>query len=213
MIIMKVIVDSRETKERKKKAEEIFDKVEIKQLEYGDYVCGNCGVEFKTVDDFIGSVKSKRIFKQAIGLKDNYQNHYIIVYGDMSEAIEKTMYIGHYFGVNQYLGSLASLVQITNVLQVKNLSQAFKLTKFLFDKCNDGRNRDIAISNEQKKEKNKIISVLMLIGSVNSKRAETMVKELNINTMEDLINIDPNQILKLKGFGEKTVNSITKWLK
>lgn len=213
MIIMKVIVDSRETKERKKKGEEIFDKVEIKQLEYGDYVYGNCGVEFKTADDFISSVKSKRIFKQAIGLKDNYQNHFIIVYGDMSEAIEKTMYIGHYFSVNQYLGSLASLVQITNVLQVKNLSQAFKLTKFLFDKCNDGRNRDIAISNEQRKEKNKIISVLMLIGSVNSKRAETMVKELNINTLEDLINIDPNQVLKLKGFGKKTVNSITKWLK
>lgn len=210
---MNVIVDNRETKERKSKAKSVFDDVVIKQLDYGDYVSGNCGIEFKTADDFISSVKSKRIFKQAVGLKENYEHHYIIIYGNMKLAMEKTFYYSHYFGINQYLGSLASLVQITNVLQVDNLTQAFKLAKFLFLKSNDGKNRDIHVSNEQRKEKNKIISVLMIVGNINSTRAETIVNELNIKTMKDLIEIDPNQILELKGFGEKTVDNIAKWLK
>ena len=209
---MKVYVDSRETEKRKKKAKKIFKIIEIKKLTAGDYVCGNTAIEFKKDDDFISSVKNKRIFRQTIEMNQKYHNTYIIVYGNMGKAIEKTKYHGHYFSVNQYLGALSSLVQITNILVVDNETQAFKLAKKIFEKTNDNKNRNVIIP-KKIQNKNKMISILMLIGDINSVRAEKIITELNIKNLKQLINMTEDDIKSINGFGDKTAKKIVKWLK
>lgn len=209
---MKVYVDNRETEKRKKRAKKVFKNIEIKKLTCGDYVCGNTAIEFKRDDDFIKSVKDKRIFRQAIEMNQKYHNTYIIVYGNMSKAMQKERYYGHHFSVNQYLGALSSLVQITNVLIVDNENQAFKLAKKLFEKSNDNKNRNVIIP-KKVKDRNKMISILMLIGDINSTRAEQVVKGLKIKNLNQLINITEEDIKSLNGFGDKTAKKIVKWLK
>lgn len=209
--MVKIYVDAKETKRRKQKAKEFFDDVEIKQLEFGDYVGGNCAIEWKTAEDFLGSIRNKRIFKQAIGMKENYPYHYILVYGSIKSAMDKLRYLGHYFSVNQYLGTLASLAQITSLLWVDNENQAFKLTKYLIEKSNDDKNREIMISKDQK-NKNKIISVVMIIGGMNSKRATKVVEELKINSLEDLLKYNKDDFMEINGIGNKTANLLIRWL-
>lgn len=209
--MVKIYVDAKETKRRKQKAKEFFDEVEIKQMEFGDYVGGNCAIEWKTASDFLSSIRSKRIFKQAIGMKENYPYHYIIIYGSIKSAMDKLRYLGHYFSVNQYLGTLASLAQITSLLWVDNENQAFKLTKYLIEKSNDGKNRNIMISKDEK-NKNKLISVIMIIGGMNSKRATKIVEGLNIKNLDDLLNYSKEDFMSINGIGEKTANLMIRWL-
>ena len=209
---MKVYVDNRETEKRKERAKKIFKNIEIKKLNCGDYVCGNTAIEFKKDDDFISSVKDKRIFRQVIEMNQKYHNTYVIVYGNMGKAIQKTRYYGHSFSVNQYLGALSSLVQITNVLVVENENQAFKLAKKLFEKSNDNKNRNVIIP-KKVKDKNKMISILMLIGDINSTRAEQIINGLKIKNLNQLINLTEDDIKSLNGFGDKTAKKIVKWLK
>ena len=209
--MVKIYVDAKETKRRKQKAKEFFDEVEIKQMEFGDYVGGNCAIEWKTAEDFLGSIRTKRIFKQAIGMKENYPYHYILVYGSIKSAMDKLRYLGHYFSVNQYLGTLASLAQITSLLWVDNENQAFKLTKYLIEKSNDDKNREIMISKDQK-NKNKIISVVMIIGGMNSKRATKVVEELKINSLEDLLKYNKEDFMEINGIGNKTADLLVRWL-
>ena len=101
-----IIVDNRETKKRKYKAEKVFKEIKIEQLDSGDYVYDNIAIELKTADDYINSIKNKRLFKQVIKMAETYDYHYVIVYGNMQTAINKTRYHGKYFSVNQFIGSL-----------------------------------------------------------------------------------------------------------
>lgn len=208
---MKVIVDSRETSKRKKKAEKIFDEIVIKQLEYGDYVYKDTGVEFKTVSDFISSVKSKRMQNQAVGLRENYNHHYVIIYGDVQKTLNQLYRTRHPFSVNQFLGALASISQITHVLHVDNEMQAFRLTRKLFEKSTDNKNR--LVRKPTNNHKNKIVTVLTIIGNINTKRAEQLVNELDIKTVEDLLGLTYDDITSLKGFGDKTAKNILAYLK
>ena len=209
----KIIVDSRETKKRKKRAEKLWgaDNVSIMQLTYGDYVYKDVGIELKTVEDFIGSIKSKRLYNQSVGLNETYNHHYVIVYGDVYKTLNHLYRIGHKFTVKQYIGSLASLSQITNVLHVDNESQAFQLMKSLFEKSTDGKNRKA--HKPMNKSKNKMVSVLSLIGDINITRAEKLIDELGIKTLDELIHLTVDDIKSVDGFGDKTAVKIVEYLK
>ena len=210
---MKVRVDSRETEKRKKKARKVFgEDIIIEQLNVGDYVYEDCAVEFKTVSDFIGSVKNKRIYNQAINMSENYAHHYVIIYGDVGKTLYELYRMKHSFTVKQYLGALASLSQITKVLSVENEQQAFSLMKKLFEKSTDGKNRMVK-QNIGRKHKNKIVAVLSIIGDINSKRAEQLITALDIRTFTDLTRITYDDIIGVKGFGDKTAQKIIRWIR
>lgn len=206
-----VKVDNRETQHRKKMAEKHFEDIIIEKLEYGDYVYKDVAVEFKTVQDFIGSVKDRRVFNQAIGMNEEYAHNYVIIYGNVSSALRELYRLRHRFTIGQYLGAVASLSQITHVIHVENEAQAFKLTKSLFLKSTDGKNR--GIRKQTNNNENKIIGVLSYIGGINNARAEKLVDELNITSFEKLLQLKKEDITSVYGFGEKTADNIIRWLR
>ena len=186
---MNVIVDSRETDKRKKRAEKIFKEIEIKQLECGDYVYEDkVAVELKTVNDYINSVRDKRIYKQAIKMAETYDKHYIIVYGNMQSAIEQSRYIGHYFSVSHWIGSLSSLSQTTH------------------------KNRFI-IKPDYKPKESKIIGIVMYLGGMNDKKATELVEKFNIDNLSDLLKLTKKDIESINGIGFKTSAKLMRWLK
>ena len=210
---MNVIVDSRETEKRKKRAKKIFKEIEIRQLECGDYVYENkVAVELKTANDFINSVKSKRIYKQAIKMAETYDKHYIIVYGNMQSAIKQSQYLGHYFSVSHWIGSLSSLSQTTQILQVSNETQAFKLMDSLFKKSSDNKNRFI-IKPDYNEDENKIIGIVMYLGGMNSSKATELIKKFEIDNLSDLLKLSKKDIESVKGIGFKTSAKLMRWLK
>ena len=210
---MKVIVESRETQKRKDKAEKFFDEIEIRQMECGDYVYEDkVAVELKTAKDFINSVKTKRIYKQAINMAETYEKHYIIIYGNMQSAISQAHYLGHPFSVSHLIGALSSLSQVTQVLQVDNETQAFKLMQSLFKKSTDKKNRFI-IKPPKTSDENKIISIVMFLGGMNSEKATRLIEKYDIDTLSDLLKLDKKDIETIKGIGFKTSAKLVRWLK
>ena len=141
-----------------------------------------------------------------------------VTYGDVSYTMNRLYRVGHPFTVKQYLGALASLSQITSVLCVDNESQAFQLVKSLFEKCTDGKNRMVKTPVREKRRKrgkhhNKMVAILSLVGDINSTRAEKLIDELGVKTLDDLVNLEVDDIMSVKGFGKKTANNIVRYLR
>ena len=88
-----LIIDSREKKGSKlvhlveDKAKRLNIQMEKKWLEIGDYVFDNVCFEAKSVQDFIGSVMSKRLWTQLDNKDRHYHTNVVIIYGDLEEAI------------------------------------------------------------------------------------------------------------------------------
>lgn len=207
---MKVIVDNRETEGRIKKSKKFFNEVEVKKLDSGDYVCGGTAIEFKTTDDFIASVLDKRVFNQAVRMNQEYENTYIIIYGDVYSSIKKKQRFVKGFTINSYLGAIASLSQIIRVLKVDNEHQAFNLMKRLFIKSNDGKNRNII---KIKNDDNKLVGVVMYFAGVNSDKATAIIKENKIKSFKDLLEINKDDLLKISGVGDKTASKFLSYIK
>lgn len=90
-----LIIDSREkegsrlVKLVEDKARKLNIKTEKKWLEIGDYVYDNVCFEAKSIEDFIGSVMSKRLWTQLDNMDRHYQTNVVIIYGDLEEGIWK----------------------------------------------------------------------------------------------------------------------------
>lgn len=78
-------------------------------------------------------------------------------------------------------------------------------------KSTDNKNR--LVRKPTTNHKNKIVTVLTIIGNINTKRAERLVNELDIKTVEDLLGLTYEDITSLKGFGDKTARNILAYLK
>ena len=140
---MKFFIDSREPD----KLSRIFSKLnecEITTLDVGDVVCPekNLGIERKTIQDFVGSVKDGRIYKQIIQLCENYENAFLIIVGHYIDLrfVNKIQWT-----IDNHLGSLASIAirSKIRILQVDNETQFCKLCIKLATKIGDGKVMDI----------------------------------------------------------------------
>ena len=79
-----VTIDDREKQSRIEKATEYFeeqgDTVRIKHLDIGDYIINkHCVFEYKRLDDFVKSVKNRRVFNQAVDQSVNFKYHFVVV--------------------------------------------------------------------------------------------------------------------------------------
>lgn len=214
----KVIIDSRE-RQRRRKAKDYFEtkfpnsEVIISELEYGDYVCGDCAIEYKTTNDFIKSVQDKRIFNQCIDLTHNFSKPILMVeteFQDMNKAISKSRFVGLRFGWSQYYGAIASLTQLLPVLIVKDFNTALPLIEALFRKSNDGKIRNIKpIPNKQE---NAVTTFLACPKHVGLSTAVLIQRKLGLKSLKDLLSISKDDLVSIKGVGNETAELIMKWI-
>lgn len=93
---MKITIDDHEHRNRRKIIEKFFgsEKCEVKRLETGDIIIEQenkptVAIEVKTVEDFISSMKNKRIHDEVLRMKNKYPYSYVLVYGDWRGLIPK----------------------------------------------------------------------------------------------------------------------------
>lgn len=211
---LKVFIDNRE-KHRVSEAIEFFNgfkdyETSVAELKTGDYVCGNCCVEYKTTGDFVSSVRNRRIFKQAIRMSESYTNHYVFIeteHAAIKEAIKSSYWrTGRKFTWNNYYGALASLSLITTPIIVKNFSESLKFMEFLFRKSNDGKIRSIVAPD--KKYDNFLVNCLASIDDIGSNTALLIIDSLDLRTYNELCKVTYDDLISIKGIGSKTANII-----
>lgn len=183
---------------------------EVKQLRYGDFVCGNAAIEYKATEDLIHSIQSKRIFKQAVNLANNYEHAFIFMEAEkvkLQNAIKKSQFVGQPFSWAQYYGAISSLSQIVVPIVVPNFKQACELMARLFVKCNDGKIRTVFTN--AKKYDSFLVNSLSSIDGID-KFALPIIDTLELKCFEDLCNVTYDDLISVKGIGKKKAETVMK---
>ena len=217
---MEVLVDNREKHSRiehaRKYYEKLGDTVTVKELPFGDYLFENqVVIEFKTLSDFIQSVKSNRVFNQAIDQSSVFKYHFVIVVSSAGERkvyFKKLQHIGNhmYFDEKQFIGAISRLNTFTTVLQANNETEAFLFMRSQARKCLD--NKHIVKSLEQKTD-NPAFNFLMNIKHISDTKAKLIVENLNLYSLQDLLEVTNDDLQGINGIGSKTSGIIMKALK
>ena len=216
---MKVIIDARERK-RIRQARSFFENKEhtvlVKQMQYGDFVCDNVCIEYKTTRDFIQSVQTGRVFRQAINMKNNYKYAFVFIEAEhekMDKAIRSSQFYGIPFSWKQFYRAYASLSAVCNVVIVKNFTEALKFMEKIFEKCNDNKSR-VFVKPETPSEQPLINFLCSEKGSgIGVAVAGKIVDGLNLKTLHDLLNVTKEDLLSIDGVGQNTAKKIMKMIK
>lgn len=220
---MKVFIDTRENN-RIKPALFYFGQkntVTITELETGDYIFVNeenndCIVfEYKTIEDFIQSIKDNRVFNQSIDQYNEFKYHFVIIVGtdkQKTEYIKDTQrYTGDYVTNNQYYGAICSLSTYTNVIQVPRQSIAFEVMEKQAIKCFENKP---LMKRYRKSEGNPAFRLLANnVNRIGLKTASKICDSLNLETVDDVFNLSLDSLMSVEGVGEKSAINILSQLK
>ena len=216
-----VEIDNREKLSRQMNAKDYFgkftDDVHIKELTFGDYIFNKTVVfEYKTLKDFIHSVKSGRVFNQAIDQSTTYKYHFVVV---VSNSRERKAYFsrlrnfantGRYFNEAMFIGAIARLNTFTTVIQAETEEEAFLFMRVQAKKCLDNKH---IVKRLHEKTDNTAFNWLMNIKNISDKKASLIVDALELETLEDLLSLDIVDIQRVNGIGSKTASIVMKSLK
>lgn len=213
-----VEIDNREKRSRIEHAKQYYgnDNVEVKELPFGDYIFKKQVVfEYKTISDFIQSVKSGRVFNQAVDQSSVFKFHFIIIVGsdrDVRNYISKLRFMKNtrfYFDERKFIGAIARLNTYTTVLRASNETEAFYFMKTQARKCLDNKH---IIKRLEAKTDNPAFNFLMNIKHISDTKADLIVNHLNLYTLEDLLNVTNDDLQKIPGIGSATAGIIQKAL-
>ena len=216
----KCLIDSRE-QSRIGYAEKFFKKygASVVELTTGDFIFENengeqvC-FEYKTMNDFFGSVTDGRIFEQTKRMNENFKWSFVVIEGtidDLNKENKRRMIqknTGKPFSLNQFYGAIARLNCYTTVVQCHNQAQAFNYIEKQVLKIFDD---EPLVKHFKNDSDNPALNYLMSINGVGSKTANLIVSEYNINTLKDLIElVESVDLTYIKGIGKKTAENIEK---
>ena len=185
--------------------------VTVTELPIGDYIFNQevC-FEFKTIPDFITSIQSGRVFNQAINMAENYDYHYVIIQGDEHTRSRSLGISQQYIPINitQYLGAIASLNRFTTVIESYNpiVEEAYYR---MLTTANKAIQTKPIVKKFPKKHRNPAFNYLTYcIYGINSKRAQDIVYTCHLQTLEDLLNLTHQDLIKIDGIGDNLADKI-----
>jgi ERCC4-type nuclease len=174
---MELICDDREDKKRIEAIKGYFHSdVIVRRLPAGDILVSQDSkpdilIEVKTIQDFIGSCRSRQIQKEALQMKD-YPFRFILIYddGNWNKKYCKPLTL------NEWYGNIVSL-QVrykVNVIQCDNTNHFLKCIKSIISNVNKS-DEPIEPPIVRTKDSNEMINVLIGLPAVGKKMARTLL--------------------------------------
>ncbi|MBQ2635358.1 MAG: hypothetical protein IJG09_01455 [Methanobrevibacter sp.] len=209
-------IDHRENDERIQEAAYYYktkgDTVKVKELLVGDYVFNNqVAFEYKTMNDFIQSVESGRVFNQCIDQSMNFAFHFVIIVAsdyEKHEAFDDTSWPE--FTWENYEGAKARLNTYTTVIECSSQNQAIRFMRTQARKCLDGKH---VVKRLKQKTDNPAFNWLALVKHIGDDTAELIVESKDLYSLEDLFALDNNSLQEIKGIGSKTAGIVMRSIK
>ena len=213
-IIANVLIDSRE-KTRIDYALKQYAKLNpvVMQLDYGDYAfVGKNGVivvfEYKTGSDFLNSINSENnhLHNQVYELVTNYDYTFVIVECEdiRDELNELHFSCGVDMSLKQVNGAIAEYCTVSTVLWTHTQYQAFDLMFRVAAKIIQQKPYRYKFG---KKSTNAALNYLSAIKGLD-KRAEEICRQLNLHSLNDLLNLNIEKLTSVKGIGKKKAEMI-----
>lgn len=216
---LKVTIDTRE-QNRIKTATEYYKgqgvEVNVEELPIGDYIFtdgkNEVVFEYKTIDDFVSSIQTNRIFNQAINQAEEYDHHYVIIVGGELARAKAIAMSKHYREVSYhaYLGAIASLNRYTTVIESynPNIIESFYRMLIQAKKCLQDKP---IVKRFPRKDKNPAFNFLCHdIYGINTKKAQQIVNTFNLYSKKDLDRLTKEELLTVDGIADKTAEKILK---
>lgn len=212
-IINSVCIDNRENK-RVEYALEQYSALNpiVEQLPIGDYIFKGDNVEvvfeYKTAEDYLSSITSEdnHLHNQYYDMITNYDYSFIIVEADdLRGTIQQRYYsTGQDVSLSQVNGSIAEYSVNSTVLFAQTQYQAFDMMMRVAGKII--RNKPVRYK-YGKKDKNTALNYLSAIKGLDNK-ALNIVKQLNLHTLNDLLELTVDDLTSVDKIGEATAKKI-----
>lgn len=221
--MVKLNIDNRESNTRIHSASQFFKEnytIETGSYPVGDFIFDNkvC-FEYKTANDIISSIIDGRVFRQVERMKQ-YPFSFVIVVGNVAKTINERN--ENYwnrknqvkqFTVRNYLGALARLQIESKVIHVDNNQQAWTIMDFIVKKLLNNNPNIRGVDRPKATLSDPIATFLSCIYINDSQRlgikTAVMIREyLHLESLKDLLDIEYEDLIKVKGVGVKTAKKI-----
>ena len=201
----RIVVDSRECRSQVvKELNEKGIRIEIKNLPVADYVISNrVAIERKSVDDFLESMISGKLFRQLAELKQNYPKPVLLIEGD---DIFGRRNISH----TSILGSLASIILDYGIpiLNTKNHKETADLLTVMLKREQREEKREVALRGDKRtmsiEERQRYI--LEGLPNVSAVLAKRLLK--HFKTIRNIANAEEEDLFQVDGIGKVTAKEI-----
>ena len=204
-----IIIDSRE-QNRIPQAKKYFQdkgyEVSVKELPTGDYLFNDKLVmEFKTWPDFMASITDGRLWNETQKQMENYNIHFLVLHGTNRDYLEA--YAHNNLEDKHITGSIGRLLTYTKIIRgTKTLTDTFELMRVTAEKCLDDKT---LVKQFGTKSVNPAFNVLAYcVDDIKGERAKNIVNFLNLNTIQDIVNLTHEDLIKVPGIGPKLAQKI-----
>jgi len=201
-----IICDNRETASPVVRILSLMDiDIKLRQLIVADYIISNrVGIERKSAQDFIDSLKDGRLFNELFELKKNFEMPILILEGDP--------FLESNINQNALYGAITSIVLNIGII-VYRTTNSEETANFLYQLAKKEQSKSIS-SIKLRFEKKPIETSRLLeyiiagLPSVNALRAKNLLKELK--TLQNIFLADIPDLTKIENIGKKIAQQIFK---
>lgn len=209
-----ILIDSRE-QSRISLAKEYFEKqgyeVIVEEMKTGDYLFNQKVVmEFKTWPDYMSSITDGRLWNESQKQMENYNIHFIVIHGtnrDYQEAYQHT-------GLEDKMitGSIARLLTYTKIIRgTGTLTDTFELMRVTAEKCLD--NKTLTRQFQTKSVNPAFNCLAYCVDNIKGERAKNIVNTLKLKTINDVVSLTYEDLIKVPGIGDTLAKQILEAIK
>ena len=209
-----ILIDSRE-QSRISLAKEYFEKqgyeVIVEEMKTGDYLFNQKVVmEFKTWPDYMSSITDGRLWNESQKQMENYNIHFIVIHGtnrDYQEAYQHT-------GLEDKMitGSIARLLTYTKIIRgTGTLTDTFELMRVTAEKCLD--NKTLTRQFQTKSVNPAFNCLAYCVDNIKGERAKNIVNTLKLKTINDVVSLTYEDLIKVPGIGDILAKQILEAIK
>jgi len=179
--------------------------INLEKLENADYVVSSrCGIEIKTVEDFVDSIIDGRLLQQIKNLKNNFERPVIVIEG--TQDIYAVRNVHH----NSILGMMATIAVSYGIpiIQTKNFKETSALLQIIAKREQDETGKEFSLHADRKpatlkEQQEYVVSSLPGMGL---SLAKPLLK--HFKTIKNIINADEKELQEVEKIGPQKAKQI-----
>ena len=180
-------------------------KVSLEKLEYADYVVSSrCGIEIKTVEDFVDSIIDGRLLQQIKNLKNNFERPIIVIEG--TQDIYGVRNVHH----NSILGMMATIAVSYGIpiIQTKDFKETSALLQIIARREQEETSKDFSLHADRKpatlKEQQEYF--VSSLPGINLTLSKPLLK--HFKTIKNLVNASEKELQEVEKIGPAKAKQI-----
>ena len=180
--------------------------VTTEQLPTGDYIFNDQVVmEFKTWSDFMSSITDGRLWNETQKQMENFNIHFLVIHGTNRDYQEAFQHNG--LEDKHITGAIARLNTYTKIIHgTRTLKETFELMRITAEKCLD--NKTLCRQFGTKSINPAFNFLAYCVDDIKGERAKAIVNFLNLNTLQDIMELNHTTLTNVPGIGDALANKI-----